>query len=390
MYVPAEILVDPDEPKAVALEPQLRAAVPGLIPAFEKVDRVYEADPLSHLHGLEESVFSFEQHKDSIVCSLICNEQTAKAEEMLVIFAAFSDGAPLSKAADLYDYIQNPDAGLIDKQKAQPNSWNQTTKSSVAHDLLEALGMGMPVLTIYSPIPPKAYTAGERRDIRNGNLSPAGKTAENAIAQAKGIISRRYGEPRISTLHLRGESLGDNAIGTAYLITSQDHEFTVGSVTAQELIMGPENLEDLANRYMFHQYVGEPSGRRPQTGSPMLPEPQIRQDIDRHGSEVATYVRVAEAMSKLTHLLGLTKPEWLADKVEYLVEEDVLVLVALAENSSVSHQTPLYLPHHPDLALVKFRGIGDKKVGHLADEHVALGAITTALNIARYKERTRS
>lgn len=386
MYVPAEMLVDPAN-KTVALEPQLRAALPGLIPAFERVDAAYLENPLAHLRNLDQSVFSLEQHRAQVTCSLICNEQTAQATEMLVIFAAFSDGAPLSTPEQLLDYINNGEAGFIDKQKARPNTWSQTTKSSVAHDLLEALGMGMPVLTIYSPIPPRAYTAEERRLIRTGNLSPAGRTAENAITRAKDIINRGYGPQRISTLHLRGESLGDNAIGTAYVITEKDDELTVGSVTAQELIMGPSGIADLAMRYMVKQYVGEVSGRQPKAGSPLLTEPRIRQDIDRHGSEVATYVRVAEAMTKLTHLLGLTKPDWLADKIEYLVDAGVPVTVALAENSSVSHQTSLYLPSHHNLALVTFKALEGQKVGHLADEHVALGAITTALGIKRYKDR---
>lgn len=387
MYAPSEILVDTrSESKAVVLEPELGAALPGLVPAFEHVDEIYQENPLAHLRELGQSVFSFQQHKENVFCSLICNQQTAQSTEMLVIFSAFSDCAPLSTPEQIHAYVDNSDAGFIAKQKARPNTWNQTTKSSVTHDLLEALDMGMPVLTIYSPIPPRAYTAEERRLIRRGNLSPAGKTAENAIARTKDIISREYGQPRISTLHLRGESLGDNAIGTAYVIKEKDDELSVGSVTAQELIMGPNGIADLAMRYMIRQYVGQASDRQPKSGSLLLPEPRIRQDIDRHGSELATYVRVAKAMSKLTHLLGLTKPEWLADKIGELVYKDVLVLVALAENSSVSYQTPSYLPEHPNLALVTFKAVEGQKVGHLADEHVALGAITTAINIKRYKE----
>lgn len=386
MRTPTEILVNPAN-KTVALEPDLRAAIPGLARAFEGADHVYEADRLAHLQDLKRSVFSFPQHRSTVNCSLICNERTAQSEEMLVIFAAFADGRPLTSAERLDEYIANGTGSLIDKSQAKPNTWNQTTKSSVTHDVLEALDMGMPVLTIYSPVPPRAYTREERALIRQGNLSPAAKTGEHALAQALNIINHDYGPPRVNTIHLRGESLGDNALGTAYVLRAKDDEFKVGSVTAQELIMGPNWIGNLAKRYLFKQYVGEASYEQPRSGTTWLPEPQLRQEIDGHGSEPAMYARTLRAMTKLTHLLGLTKPEWLAEKIEYLVDEGVLLLAALAANSSVSHQTPSYLPKHPNLALVTFKAVEGQKVGHLVDEHVAAGVITTALGIKRYKDR---
>jgi hypothetical protein len=60
----------------------------------------------------------------------------------------------------------------------------------------------------------------------------------------------------------------------------------------------------------------------------------------------------------------------------------VNLLVALAENSSLTHQTPAYLPNSGE-RLIQIQGERGQKIGHLADEHVALSGLVVALNIAK-------
>jgi hypothetical protein len=54
----------------------------------------------------------------------------------------------------------------------------------------------------------------------------------------------------------------------------------------------------------------------------------------------------------------------------------------LAEKSALTHQTAGHLPHSGE-RVIQIRGENGQKIGHLADEHVALSALVAALNIAR-------
>jgi hypothetical protein len=58
------------------------------------------------------------------------------------------------------------------------------------------------------------------------------------------------------------------------------------------------------------------------------------------------------------------------------------LLIALAENSGLTHQTESFLPNDKE-RVIKVRGEKGQYADHLIDEHVALTGIIAALGIKR-------
>lgn len=329
-------------------------------------------------------MFKFESTEGSeVACSLI-HGPDSKSDEVLVIFAPFADRDPKSSAYKLGEYITaDSPGGILSKEKFAPNSWNQTTKSAAIFELLGALGKNVPVLTIYGPVPSHVYSPKERKQFRQGDFSPAGRLAQEAIAQAQARLHGADSETQIGTVHISGASLGaSNGIGAAASKELAEH-FDIATVTAQELILGPKSLPDLAKRFTVKSIVGEPSDETVSQDSPKIQETAMRKTVDKYGSElVGMNARMIQGMSKRSYMKGLTKPEATVQAVERLLDNNVDLLVALAENSGLTHQTASYLPQGGE-KLVTIKGENGQKIGHLADEYVALSALVTALNIKR-------
>lgn len=378
---PKQIVTD-TETKAVTLTPKIENALPGIGQAFTEADKVFLSDPEKYLINLENSLFKFRSSEGgSVACSLL-HKPSSKEDELLVIFAPFSDSDPKSSADKLYEYITaDTPGGIIEKEKASPNSWNQTTKSAVIFELLGALGENLPVLTVYSPIPSHAYSYKERKSLRKGDFTSVARLAKEAITQVQDRLHGKKSETQIDTIHLHGASLGaTNAIGAGSGLINRYYE--VPTVTAQELIMGPKSLPDLGKRFTVGQYVGEPSDELLSLVNPKIEESAMRKAIDKHGSEpVGMTTRMIKGM-KPTYMRGLTKPETTVKAMERLLDNNVSLLVALAENSALTHQTAHYLPSDRE-KLIQIRGENSQKIGHLADEHVALSGLVVALNVAR-------
>ncbi len=379
---PSEIITDTDT-KEVTITPEIAAALPGVERAFAAADKAFLSNPEKYLQNLEASLFEFRSSQGSeVACSFLYGPDS-RSDELLIIFAPFADRPPKSRADQMYEYITaDTPGGIISKEKYAPNSWNQTTKSAVIFDLLEALGKKIPVLTIYGPVPSHAYSFKERSRFRNGDFSPAGRLAKEAVAEVQDLLHGSKSETQISRLYLSGASLGaSNAIGAA-ASKELSSRFVIPSVTAQELIMGPRNLKDLGDRFIRSQYIGEPSREAVSSIYPAVEEPAIRKAIDRHGSEpIGTSARVVKGM-KPTYMLGLNKPIATVQAIERMLDNNVGLLVALAENSSLTHETAGYLPNEGE-GLITIRGEHGQKIGHLADEHVALSALIATLNLIK-------
>ncbi len=382
---PQQIITD-TETRAVTLSPEIEATLPGINKAFAEADQAFIDNPEAYLKSLETSVFEFHSSEGSdVACSLI-HGPDSKQDEVLVIFAPFSDRSPKSSADELFDYITaDTPGGIIRKEIAAPNSWNQTTKSAVIFELLGALGKNVPVLTIYSPVPSHAYSIGERTRFRRGDFTPAARIAQEAIAEVQSRLHGAKSETQIDTAHLHGASLGaSNAIGAGRGLLEAD--FNVPTVTAQELIMGPSSLPDLGRRFTVSQYIGESSAETVAADSPKIEEPAIRKTIDKHGSEpIGMNAGTLKAM-KPTYMLGLTKPDKTVNAIERLLDNNVDLLVALADNSSLTNLTAEYLPDNGE-KLVRIKAENGQRIGHLVDEHVALTGLIVALNIAKPNKR---
>ena len=382
---PAEVFVDPSE-KLVFLTPELVQFVPSTKKAFEAVDNVFTSEPEAHLKHLEESLFTF---KSSTGADISCSLVPGKGSELLVMWAPFSDGTPNSSAETMYQYITGE---VTSKIKAAPNSWNQLTKSGVVAELLKATGQEMPVLTIFSPLPSvpnNAYTHQGYKQIRRGNFTPASRITSEAIQHAQDRLHGSKSETQIDELHLHGASLGaSSAIGAANgLLTVANR--AIRTVTAQELIVAPRNVfPDLAARFTVKGTVGEVSEKEVDDSWVAIDEPLIRQRIDGKGNEPMMFARMLRGMSKVSRLKGLTRPNRneTPQLIENLINSDVAVLLPLAENSGLTHDTPKYLPNTGE-QIIQVRAIKGERAAHLIDEHVALTALMAVMNILQNSNR---
>jgi hypothetical protein len=380
--VPAEVIVDPEQ-KEIVVTPELERAMPDIVPAFERVNDIFEDNPFGRVAALEESGFSFKSHTGAeIECSLL----PGKGRELLLMWAPFSDGPPKSHADDIYRYAYRHEQVQVPKSQARPNSWNQAVKSGVVSKLLQAANNEMPVLTLYSPLPSfprNAYTFTENIQIRRGDFTPAARVAQEAIERVQDRLHGPRSETQLDTVHVQGASLGaSSAIGSAVGLNSSG-PFRVQSVTAQELIVAPRNvIPELARRFIISDPTGEVSSLKVSELLQRIPEPGIRRAVDRDGSEAMRLARMLLGMSKISRLKGLTHPERnrIPRSIELLREDNVSVMVPLAENSGLTHDTPRYLPDAGE-QVVCVRAVEGQRTSHLIDEHVALTALMTVLHV---------
>lgn len=387
---PSEIVVDMNKTtRALIATPGIKAALPGVIEAFKESDRPFEESPESYLANLKNSVYSFKSHLGEVDCSLLYDDNSSQTE-ILLIFSPFSDVAPASSPQEMFHYVQqgfSRKPSFLEIQKAQPNSWNQITKSACIFELLSALGNGIPVLTVFSPIPPRAYTLAERQRFTEGDFWPAYQIALKAIEKAQDIMHGPNSETQISGVHLSGDSLGaSNAIGSATEIMHSSDKLQILSVKAQELIIGKKFLQ-LAKGFMLSKQVGETSDISIPENFPRIPEPALRRAIDAYGNELWLVPRMLNAMSKLSYLVGLTRSARIVQDLETLLAYDVPITVGLAKNSGITDETSSFLPPKEEsgLNLINIEAVAGQKIDHLADEHVALVGVMNALATRRAK-----
>jgi hypothetical protein len=140
-------------------------------------------------------------------------------------------------------------------------------------------------------------------------------------------------------------------------------------------------LLDLAKRFTVGGLVGEASTVSFPEGAAHIGEAALRQAIDRDGSElIGMNLRMLQGASKLTYMRGLTKPQPTIAAIESLLDSNVDVLVATADNSAMSDQTRTLLP--AEARQIHVAAQEGAKLGHIVDEHVALSALVIALNVA--------
>jgi hypothetical protein len=371
--LPGEVIVNPKE-KLLYVTPELEASFPDVADAFWDVNETYRKNPGAVLKNLSDSQYTLNSSTGAQIDYSII---PGRGSELLVMWAPFSDRSPKSDSETLLQYMYLDDAD-ISRNEAAPNTWNQMTKSGVISELLKAAGCEMPVLTIFSPLPsvPKnAYTHQENKKIRNGDFGPAARITEEAIRAAQERLHSLGGETQLELTHLQGASLGaSSALGAA--------NESVHTVTAQELIIAPRNLLDLGARFTIKDPVGEKSQLVPEKSWSVISEPLLRKKIESKGNEPMMIGRMLQGMSKFTRLMGLTHPESseMPHIIERLAAAGVSVMIPLAETSGLTHDTPKYLPDNGE-HVVKVRATEGERTAHLIDEHVALTALMTVLNI---------
>ena len=392
MTIPEVITVDMEkETRAVIYDDGLKASLPGLQESFNSADSEYErikADAPDTLAGrLMEINLG---NKASARASLIVNGDSSKSTSALVIFSPFADCAPETSGSNIARYTAKSSPNILDKHKYLPHSWNQTTKSHSIHNLLLAEGIGMPVITIFSPIPPGVYDKDDRDLIQRGDFIPAAYLAQAAVAESVKVVQDYLhgtsGETKIRDVHLYGASLGaHNALGAGRYLDETSESLRTMSITTQELILGPSNLRELFRRYTRGlDSHGEKSEIDEPEDATRLQEPLMRREIDGHGNEVWAYTRTLGAMAKLVYMRGLTNP-YPSRLNFYEAPRRAKITIANAVNSGITAETDFELPDPllPRMHMIRVQALRGQYAGHKINEHVGLSSTVALLGIKR-------
>jgi hypothetical protein len=381
MKSPANLVVDMEkDTRSLIYDSELRECFPTLAESFKATDDTYAEDSEAYFANLIRTPLLSHIRQDA---TAVYNSDTSKANEALVIFAPFSDGAPQSHPRHLATYVEGERSGFAAKEWAQPHSWNQTTKSACTHDVMDAEGYGMPVVTLFSPLHKFPFDSSK---YRKGDFTPGAFLVHRAIER---LNEELHDSPKIDRVHFYGPSLGaSNAIGAASEFKRQGWD--VGSVTAQELIMGPSGIPNLANRFLRKQTIGEPSDTEVSEDDHRIPEPLMRREIDAHGNEIEMFGRMIRGMLKISPLVGLTKPYRTARNVDMLTAKHIPVTIASAVNSGLSNETMETLrciagsrTFEEYLHTIDIEAVEGQRLGHLVNEHVAVSATVALTGIAR-------
>lgn len=368
----------------------LEDTLPTLPESFKSIDEQYQSDKLPTFKQLVEHRFAIELIENGALAeaSIICDSETSKATQAVIIFAPFSDIAPKSDPVTITNFANNSDHGFLDIQSAKPHSWSQTTKSADIHGLLKAEGHGMPVITIFSPLPTGMWTSEEISKFKQGDFSAAGRIADLAFTHTQSVLHGQSSETQIDTRHYNGLSLGASmAIGSAAAALT-NVKVNVASVTAQELILGPHNIPNLAKRFTVKARIGEAGNIKVTDDTVILPEAAMRAELDRDGAELAMYPQMLAGAIKLPYMKGLTQPRCTIDDLGYLDWAGVHTTVALAKNSGLTSQTEEALLHlgdseHKRAHVVRVEAVEGEYIDHLLNEHVRATSTIALLGIGK-------
>jgi hypothetical protein len=396
MLKPKEIKVDVRSgEEGLVRSPELHHIATGIVDPFKRIDEAYQADPRQYLTetiGDIEKVRIRETGRE-VTCSFIYDEETAKAAEVLVVWAPFSDVEPKSSVDEILAFLKIPpgEVSVGDRMHAQPHSYNQAIKSKTMHDLLKLKGIGMPVTTIFSPIHPDAYPKHHHKIFKNGCFFPAMDTVGAVLSRLEDRL-HGPGTNYVPKVHLNGSSLGSrNALGAASNMVYGFGSLLLGSVTCQEMIIGPDKfprLPRLADRFSFRQQIDKPPGISLIDDRPKIAEPQLRRDLGERGNELQMLGQMATAMSRWTFLQGLTKSRPAKRSLIDLDKAGIPVTIANAYNSGLTQETqePLHIgdfePQFNYQQKITVKAIENQRIGHELNELVTPTATIALAGIA--------
>lgn len=373
-----EVVINPEE-KLVYATAELESVLPDVAREFDLSQELFTPQDLS---TLEKSLQSFiSEDGTQIDYSLIPGD----GNEMLVMWAPFADTAPTSDAYTLQNFMSHHDQ--VSKEQADTNSWNQLTKSAITAGFLSRMGLSMPVLTIFSPMPSNAYNKEELSDIRNGDFSPSGRIIKDVVADAQDKLHGPLSETQLDTLHMQGASLGASHITGAASQLSYEGKKQIKSLTAQELIIGPSSLGDLLLRFSIRRTVDEPSSTPTPPANTAIREPLLRREVDQDGDIKAILARQVKGAKMVSQLRGLTRSgdkgtkPIITHQIESLKQLGTQILIPLAENSNITRDTASYLNYNDSIVAVK--AIEGQQATHDINEQAALSAILTVANIRK-------
>ncbi|HZL07622.1 MAG TPA: hypothetical protein VFC50_00310 [Candidatus Dormibacteraeota bacterium] len=358
----------------------------GIATSFDRVNDHYTADRTARLRFMADSVFAFDVPgtlgiQARIHASLEHDDRNTNSSDLLVVTSPLNDGPPETSAEVMARYVANHEPTRAEINEAKPNAWSPATKLDTGYEFINVEGLEMPVLQIFSRVPPRALTVGERaRLLGAGDHAGYGRIALEGVRQADRML-REAGGDGIRRVHFFGSGLAHNAIAAARYFAGEQNQYEPSSFTAMNLILG-EKLSTMGADYSVRQHTGEAAKIILPPGYRRIAEPIMRQEIDGKGAEGAMRGRQLRAIADLTYTLSLPRSKHTAKTIEELMDLGVPGTIANAYNGSMTANTRHFLPvGEAGLHLVDIVGVEGKKVGMMSNEQASLVALLMGVGL---------
>jgi hypothetical protein len=328
-----DLFVNPDD-RGVFVAGDILEISEDLMETRRKVDSEFTDDPISYLATIADSVRTLgtANPKQKINYSIYYGQGSDRSNQVAVMLSPLNDCAPQSEPQELMKYIDDRSQSKRDRERAQPNGWRQGFKSADVYHTFRHEGLGMPVVTIYSPVPSAAFSSNERQAIGAGITSPYAAIVKRVISAAQTEIHGTHSETQLSDVHLFAPGLGHNAVGAA-LHLQKNADYHISGLTLPNLIAGVPNKAALLARYSVRQHYREP-GIVNLEGT--LPESTLSTQADANGSERAMRKRQLRAMLNFEQMTAMMKSEWIGKALNQLLSEYVAVTLPTAYNARIT------------------------------------------------------
>lgn len=387
---PNELLVDPDKANKAVFVSFVKGifASPSMVQSFDAFDERYQKDKAAYVQFMFDSVMRIGGFRPNIAgpqldTSFVHGPQNANSNAMAVVTSPLNDGRPLSSAEILAAYVNNPRPSRLDVERAKPNSAGPATKLHTIYEVLDAEGLGMPTLQLYSRVAPWLFTINERKQMLwDGDFRPYGRAVVASIKAGERRQHEVYGTGGVEDLHLLGVSIPQKAIGAAQYILENHPEYNVKSITLMNLPLNQGPAQAL-HSYATRRMVNDASDLLIPEGFVMRQEPALRRDIEPKGVEFGLYPRVARAMLDLSVTVGLTRStQSTMEAFERFQELGITTTLANSLNESMAEGSEAYIPQDSDnFHFMQLVGVEGKKVGMAAGEHAGAVAVVAAQGI---------
>lgn len=395
---PTDILVDATKShEAVFVHPdQGIYADERVATVFKQIDERYKADKGARIRFMGKSVQHFKVsgtfgYPAGINIAYESGPSDAESDEVLIVTSPLNDGRPKSSPDAMVDYVNTPDPSFAQIARVKPNSWSPITKLDIGFQVAELSGRPMPVLQLFSRVPPRAFHAAERLRLLQGDYSGYGRIALagvnyiNAVRQAEG-------KTPVTKAHFFGAGIAQRALGAARWSAENQDIFEVVSAHAMNLAL--HRGLGVAVDHLQQRKINEPSGIEMPQGHKRIDEPLMRKDIDQRGSDtLQMYGRQAWAIKDLAAtilpLMFAYKPT--VNDVESLMGGGVPVRVTNGLNVGMAINTLRLLPiGDPMMRYSTIVGLEGQKVGMMANEHAGVVGIAMNLGIRDYDAQHKS
>jgi hypothetical protein len=387
-----EDLLISTKPRAVVAGPKLLSSLPGIDRSFVALDKTYADDRHAYFGELAGTVEEVPGYPGLIV-SIKADDRVQDVTKLAINKAPLDSTFPQSTPFKIAHYAANESAGYREKQKARPNTWNEIGKLATNYEIAVQQGVGMPMATIYNPVPKELFTKEELDQIARGDTSPWGRIFKAVADYAQEKLHGKDGPTQFEELYVMEPGMGHEAVGAVDWLQQNDPNRRVRALITPNLVAGVRNRFVLLGRYSVKATMGEIGEFEPTREYIFIPEPLMRLETDKNGAEFAMRKRQLTAMFALLNPGAMTRSEWLRGAMQRVVENGTAFVAPISVNANIARNTVHLLPNgHPNFWLLPVLPLKEQYADLGTNENYSLGAVefVEAVLFADDLEKTRT